>query len=705
MKQKPQAKNTSVSLSKGKTGSSVSGSPVRDILILFAVSFAVHVVLNIWLLHGPTVIIDEGLYTNIARSLAWEGKLAFRSQPINYPYLLYPFLLVPVYWLNRLAGGDVYRYVQVFNTLLITSSVIPAYLFAHDFSKDRSKARRAVIIVAVMPDMIFGGYEMTECLLWPLALWMIYCCWLGYRTGKLKYYLLTAMFTGLMFAAKPGAITVGAVMLAASFIISIRKHEKKLPESIAPLLLLAAAAGVVYGIYLLLYGAKSSIIGLYAKQTSEWDNKDILVAIEATFLLIFLFVFGCGGYFAIVPYTHLKKYDMPQRRFILSLAVGLFAVIIGTAVFVVPYKWTGELGKLPLHLRYCAMYIPVMYVFSASIDTPDSKNKSYFAAMLAFIALSLFPGARAGFVEGETIFIDSPTLNAFINARKINGNVIGWILTIAVVFFMGFVLLISANLQQKSSGKRPGSGMVKMLQTTMTAYFILFLLYNAVCTHVGSNIYINPDILSDAQEVKRMIGGKGCLGITQRYYDDIYTYWLESRLNLPMQQVTVDQMYVSMQDTGGLYIPFIPVDQSPNIHNHETTDTDLFVLGMTIAEHMELSDSTDARTTTNGNFTVARIDPSKRWVDSMMFGLDKNALKTDTPAQIRIYDSNRNIDGNLILNITVSGNGTLVIGENQLKPEGKTKTFTLTLPFKNTVNMKAEGATVQVLSYSTQKAK
>lgn len=702
---KPEKKTAAAAdISNRTADSSVKKAMIR-ILILYAVSFAVHVILHMWILNGPTVIIDEGLYTNIARSLAWEGRLAFRSQPINYPYLLYPFLLVPVYWLNWLIGGDIYRYVQIFNTLMITSSVIPVYLFANDFSKDQAKALTAAVIVSVMPDMIFGGYLMVECIMWPLALWMVWACWRAYNTGEQKYWMLTALFTGLMFSTKPGAIAVGAVLLGAGFILNIKKHEKMLWQAILPLVLLACVIGAVYGIYLLLYGAESSLIGLYAKQTSEWDSKDILVAIEGTFLLIFLFIFGCGGYYAIVPYTHLKKYDAPRRQFILIFAVSLFAVIVGTAIFVVPYKWTGELGKLPLHLRYCAMYIPVMYVFTVSTDAPDTRSKGFIPAMLAFIVLSLFPGARAGFVKGETIFIDSPTLEAFINGRNINGNVTGWILTAAVVLFTAYVIRMAIVLgKSRGSKKSSGSGTARMLQRSLTVYLVLFMVYNAACAYSGSKIPIKADILSDAREVNQMVGDRECLGITQRYYDDIYTYWQESRMNHPMQQVTIDQMYVSMQDTGGVYTPFVPVDQSPNIHNHETPDTDTFVLSMTIAEHMELRDTVEAQKTTNGNFTVARITPGERWVDTMMYGLDKNALLVDTPSQIRIYDKNRNIDGNLILTLTISGNGTLVIGDNRLSPEGKTKAYTLTLPFKNTVNLKAEGATVQVIRYTTQKA-
>ena len=58
-------------------------------LLLFGAAFLIHVVLNMTVNKAPKVVIDEGLYTNIARSLAWDGELAFRGQPINYPYLLY----------------------------------------------------------------------------------------------------------------------------------------------------------------------------------------------------------------------------------------------------------------------------------------------------------------------------------------------------------------------------------------------------------------------------------------------------------------------------------------------------------------------------------------------------------------------------------------------------------------------------------------
>ena len=398
----------------------IERNPVLWVLLLFGAAFLVHVVLNMAVDKAPKVVIDEGLYTNIARSLAWDGELAFRGQPVNFPYLLYSFLLVPVYWLNRALGGDVYRYVQVFNTLVVTSSVIPAYLFTRDFTEDRKKAFAAAVMVSLMPDMLMGGYEMTECLIWPLSLWMAYFGYRCYTDDCLWDGLLTALFAGLMFACKPGAVAMGAALLTGQLILSLvrKKNVLRAVLSVLTLLLIAAA---VYGVFLLLFGGRESILGLYEKQTSEWKREDLFVAVEAFFLTVFLFVFACGGFFALYPYTHLKEYDRDKRDFTIAVGAGVLAAIIGTAVFVVPYKWTGRLGHLPLHLRYCAMYIPLMYVFTSDIASRGGKNRGYIAALIAFTVLSVFPGARAGFVPGKTNTVDSLALNAFATSANLKG--------------------------------------------------------------------------------------------------------------------------------------------------------------------------------------------------------------------------------------------------------------------------------------------
>ena len=682
---------------KQKVSASKKQNTFLSILALCGIALIVHLFLNITVNEAPKVVIDEGLYTNIARSLAWDGELAFRAQPINYPYLLYSFLLVPIYWLNRLCGGDVYRYVQVFNTLLAVSSVIPAYLFARDFTKDETKASATAILVTLMPDMLMGGYEMTECLIWPLSLWMVFFCYRYYTEQRLSDGLLTALFAGLMFACKPGAIAMGAALLVIYLFLSIVRKQNVL-RALLPILTLALVVAVVYGIFLLLFDGTDSLLGLYEKQTEEWTSKDLWVAIEAFFLMIFLFVFACGGLFGLFPYTHLNEYDQNKRGFVIATAIGVLAVIAGTAVFVVPYKWTGELGQLPLHLRYCAMYIPLMYVFTVDLDSCSKKSKLFIVALIIFIVLSVFPGARAGFVPGKTNTIDSLALNAFAKSRNLNSTTTGWIVTVLSVAF-SIAFLIIAITQKPSSQIRN-----KTLFGVANVFFVLFLLINSICAHVNANIYIDPGISADAAEVNQMIGSDRCLGITQRYYSDIYSYWLDGRLNVPMQQVTFDQMFIQMEETDGVYSPFVPVEQSPNVNNHSTPDTDKFVLGITVAEHLELSENIrSAEKTSNGHFTVVTIDPGERWLDSMLYGLDDNSLYPGESGFIHIFDGNRNVDGSLYLQITASGSGYLNINGERIALSEQVQVYDCKIPYTQLINLTAEDATVYIYGYSTQK--
>lgn len=660
-------------------------------LVLWGVSFLVHTLLNVLMKETQTVIIDEGLYTNIARSLTWKGELAFRAQPVNYPYLLYPMLLVPIYRIQRVLGWDVFRMIQVFNTLLITSSVIPVALFAFDFTGDRKKTYLSALLTALMPDMLMGAYSMTECLVWPLALWMIFFAYRLFSTRKLAYGLLTALFTGLMYAAKPGAIAVGAVLLVFFFVYALRQDRQSLKSAVPPLLLLLLAVGLVHGIFLMFYRNNASLIGLYTKQTSEWQFKTLFVAIEAFFLQTFVFLFSCGGISGIIPLVFWKEYDEQKRPFVLAVLIGVLAAILGTAVFVVPYTWDDSLGALPLHLRYCAMFIPVIFILSLGLKFDTKvKNRRFVTALIAFILLSLFPGARAGFVVDRTTEFDSMALSSFTTTINHNGVLIGWLVTAAVIAFSLYVLK-----------KYLDGGFTPQLEQACALFFGLFVLVNAVSAHVNTYVYIDPGVSADAREINALIGDTECLGITQRRYDDYYSYWLESRLSEPLHQVTIDQMFLWMKDTDGFYSPFVPVEQAPNVHNHETPDTDRFVLGKTIAEHLELNESVTVHKTQNGHFSFLTIDPEERWADTIMFGLDDDFLYDGVNGYVMILNENRNLDGKMVITLSARGDGILDVGGARIELTENKRDYEITLPYDRYIDLREEGGTAEILSYFT----
>ena len=615
--------------------------------LIFASAALIRILLSFLMLHGPIVVIDESLFTNIARSLAWEGKLLYRGQPVKYPYVLYPLFLVPVYRLSAIFGGDVYRWVQIYNTLLICSSVFPAFLLARDFTSDMKSALFAAAITLLMPDMQMGSIEMSEAIIWPMSLWMMLFAWRMIKGRGVKYGVLTGLFAGLLFACKPGAIAMGAGILVTTAILAPadrglqpvmkakssvpviveRRDQKRLASALAGILTAIICVAAVYAVYVFVFGYEFSFLGLYQKQTSDWELSHLFVAIEAFFLLVLLFAFACGGFGALLPYTEIKRMDSDRRVMVIASTVGLIAAIAGTAFLVTPYKWDGNFRNIPLHTRYIAMYVPVWLTFSMSLDRADRRmSKGFLYAMLIFTVLSIFPGVRAGFVTGDTSDIDSMALAAFLTNVRNNGTLMGGLLTAAMVVF-GIYACIACK-----------KGFTGSFRRSSLTFLVCALLLNNICNCVVLWVGPHSGVTEDSLELNEILlkEEEPCLGVTQRYYNDIHTYWQESHLNRPMQQVTTDQIVKCTVESDGFYVPFVPIDQSPNKQNGLTPDTETFVLGQTVAQHLELSSSVKKETTTNGIFTVARIDKTKRWVDSMMYGLDFNTLSEGKEARVFI---------------------------------------------------------------------
>jgi len=400
-----------------------------------------------------------------------------------------------------------------------------------------------------------------------------------------------------------------------------------------------------------------------------------------------------------MPLSCIKDYDRTRRHYVIAISLGVLAAIIGTAVFVVPHEWLGSYTDMCLHLRYCAMYVPLFFIFTLPVSRDKKKNrigKGAYIALIVFMVLVIFPGARIGSVRSESNIIDTLALGAFYDTTRIGAGP-GLILSTATILFSAFLCIWFYE------------GFTKATQRTCAVFFTGFLLFNNVCGYMGGNIYIDPTIGKDAAEINALLESEDdpCLGVTQLYYNDFRTYWLEARLREPLQQVTSDNMVVEMCSTNGVYRPFVPVDQSPNIGNGLTPDTDTFILGMTIAEHLELSQNVEAQKTTNGHFTVVGLTPGERWVDTMMRGLNDNTLTPERNATIYMFNPDRFDSGTYTLNITAyAKNGetdmTVKAGGSQttIRLSGTAQTYAIELPVETTT-ISVVGGNAEILSYTT----
>lgn len=584
---------------------------VRKITGLFVLAAVFYACAACLLREAPNIVIDESLYTNLARSLLYEGRAAYRSQPIDYPYLLYPLLLVPVYWLRTLLGGDVYRWVQIFNALLITSSVFPVYLLGKECTGSEKKAFTAAVFTALMPDMYMCAYEMTEALVWPLSLWTVYFAWKLVPGENKKYGLLAGLFTGLLYAVKPGAIAMGAGIMLTLLIIRLKRKER-VRDLFTGIGALLAVIVIVHLAYHFIFGYSFSALGLYSKQTADWESSHIIAAALGFPLLIVGFVCIGGGVFVVSPYLLRSRLKEENSRFLCAVTVGLLAAMLGTAILIIPFSWSGKIKDIGLHLRYLAMYLPVFIILTLS---PEEKKGAFappFKTVLVICAVAaLLLGLKLALLPGDPSTVDALSLCSTIHNSQYDGTVPGVICAV-LMCLSGLLLAFNIDPRFPQKGK-----------TLTLVLFAAFLVYNNICAAVAVRQPSSKETSADASEINGwlMETEQTPLGIMQTRYSDILTYRLESRLVRPMQQVTSEQMVSAMVETDGVYKPFVPIDQNPNKNNGLTPETNVFVLGETVLNGLELSPAVEMKKTGNGIYALLTIPEGERWVDSMLYGL------------------------------------------------------------------------------------
>src|SRR5207245_6626176 len=92
---------------------------------LYVVAVAVQLGLGLRVV-SPWIMVDELVYSDMARSFADTGHLLIRGAHANYGYV-YPLLLSPAYALFG-SVTDVYEWARVLNALAMCSVVLPTYL-------------------------------------------------------------------------------------------------------------------------------------------------------------------------------------------------------------------------------------------------------------------------------------------------------------------------------------------------------------------------------------------------------------------------------------------------------------------------------------------------------------------------------------------------------------------------------------------------
>ena len=220
---------------------------------------------------GPWIMIDEIVYSELAKSFAATGSFAVREVPTGGYGVVYPILISPAYALFR-SIPTVYSAIKLINALLMSLTAVPAYLLARRVVSMRGALIVAVLAVAV-PSTFYAGTVMTENAFYPIFVLLALALVALLERPRLVTVVFFLAATALAYETRAQAVAVVPAALLAPLLIAALVRR---PRELLRYKLLYAAVGGVALLAVLAEVARgrsvSSLLGAYAAAThSSYD--------------------------------------------------------------------------------------------------------------------------------------------------------------------------------------------------------------------------------------------------------------------------------------------------------------------------------------------------------------------------------------------------------------------------------------------------
>jgi hypothetical protein len=196
---------------------------------------------------APWIMIDELIYSELAKSLAESGRFLIRGEATAAYGIVYPALIAPA-WALFESVPQAYAAAKAINALVMSLAAIPAYFLARRVLAEPLALLAAALTVAV-PSMVYTATLMTENAFYPL--------------------FLAAALAMVLWLERPTPLRT-AIVLGASLVAYLTRQQALalLPALLtAPLLVAGRAA---FRRYALVYGlAAAGVAGILVVQVAR----------------------------------------------------------------------------------------------------------------------------------------------------------------------------------------------------------------------------------------------------------------------------------------------------------------------------------------------------------------------------------------------------------------------------------------------------
>jgi hypothetical protein len=214
---------------------------------------------------APFVIVDEIIWSELARGIAATGHALLRGEPDPGYSPLYPLLLSPAYAaFSNLPTA--YAAVKTLNAVVMSLAAVPAFLLARRLVPERLALLAAVLAVA-LPSLAYTGTVMTENLFYPLFLVFVLALVLVLERPTAWRTIAVLALLALAFATRVQAVALVPAIVLAPLVLAVFARSS-LRSTLATYRLLyggmAALAGVGL-VYLAVAGrSPSDLLGAYS---------------------------------------------------------------------------------------------------------------------------------------------------------------------------------------------------------------------------------------------------------------------------------------------------------------------------------------------------------------------------------------------------------------------------------------------------------
>ena len=285
---------------------------------------------------APFIIVDEILWSEVARGLADAGEPLVRDTPDPGLGIVYPLVIAPAY-LAVDGLVDAYAAVKLINSIVMSLAAIPAYFLARRVVGQWLALLAAVLALAV-PSVAYTGTVMTENVFYPLFLVVAFVLVLvlerptGLRVALLVGLVAVAFATRVQAAAFVPAILLAPLVLAALEGVGLRDTVRRYRVLFGTFVSLGALALVLR---LVTGKTPQDLLGAYEPVgEADYEVAEVLryLAYHVAELVLYLLVVPVAA--TIVLVARARSLDRRLRAFLaatLALTVCILPVVAAFA--------------------------------------------------------------------------------------------------------------------------------------------------------------------------------------------------------------------------------------------------------------------------------------------------------------------------------------------------------------------------------------